>query len=151
MTARCLTEEQLICLYYEEPESLDHKEHLAGCSLCQEKFHQLCNDLMEIEMEVPDGGFTAVNEAVKIVEKPVATDAGDEILTPDEVADWFKVSRQNIMNMVHLLPHFVIDGKIRFERSALKSFLQKQGRGAESKAPDQPQFKIISLVSRKAG
>ncbi len=150
MKSSCLNEEQLIGLYYGEAESNEHKAHLASCEHCQQQFHKLCEDLIAIESEVPDAGYKAVNEALHLINQREKHDADTEILTPEEVADWFKVSRHNIMNMLHLMPHFVLDGQIRFERSALKAYIQSQYSGAESKAPDQPRQRIISLVSRKA-
>ncbi|MEW6709915.1 MAG: helix-turn-helix domain-containing protein [Candidatus Riflebacteria bacterium] len=150
MTAKCLNEEQLIDLYYGENASSEARLHLAECEVCQALFHQLCEDLVNIDSPMPDAGFKAVEEALKILDLREKRSEDDEILTPEEVADWFKVTRHNVMSMLHLLPHFIVDGQIRFERSALKTYLKGQYSGAASKAPDQPRQTIISLVSRKA-
>ncbi len=150
MISNCLSMEQMLDLYYQEGEFAAAKAHIASCENCQQQFHALCEDLVAIDSPVPDAGFKAVEEAMKIIGLRQNRPAEDEILTPEEVADWFKVSRHNIMNMLHLLPHFIIDGEIRFERQALKEYLKGQNAGAASKAPDQPRHNIISLAGRKA-
>lgn len=150
MTGPCLNEEQLLELYYRENDVTEAKAHLGKCAHCQQQFHLLCLDLVNLEFPAPDAGYNAVAEALKIIDSRAGQNPDDEILTPEEVADWFKVSRHNIMNMLHLLPHFIIDGQIRFARQALKEYLKGQSAGAASKAPDQPRHNIISLVSRKA-
>ena len=151
MNYPCLTEEQLISLYYQEEDAAELRSHLRICENCQQHFHLLCQDLLDIDSSVPDGGKIAVEEALKVIEQSETESAEDEILTPEEVASWFKVSFHNIMNMLHLLPHFIIDGQIRFEKRALKEYLKSQSAGAASKAPDQPRHNIISQVCRKAG
>lgn len=150
MTVRCLNEEELMSLYYADSSVECLKSHLATCQTCQENFHQLCLDLIDLELNVPDGGYKAVEEVLKTIEMQQNKLADDQILTLEEVSEWLKVSTHNVMNMLHLLPHFIIDGNIRFQREALKSYLQSQNSGAETKAPDQPRHGIISLASRRA-
>lgn len=150
MTARCLNEEELMELYYADSPVESLKSHLSTCQDCQKAFHELCNDMINLELSVPDGGHKAVEEALRTIDMQQSKTAKDEILTLEEVSAWLKVSTHNVMNMLHLLPHFIIDGNIRFEREALKKYLHSQNSGAEMKAPDQPRHGIISLASRRA-
>ncbi|MGM0600659.1 MAG: helix-turn-helix domain-containing protein [Candidatus Rifleibacteriota bacterium] len=151
MKLSCLTEEELLELYYQESDCEKAKIHVADCSTCQERFYSLCRDLIDFEVLVPDLGFTAVNEAMNVIEQSMETSEFQEILTPEEVADWFKVDTHNILNIYEQLPHFIVDGQIRFERKALEKFLNSQSSRADQQAPDQLQFKLISIAGRKAG
>ncbi|MBU1105993.1 MAG: helix-turn-helix domain-containing protein [Candidatus Riflebacteria bacterium] len=145
MNGRCLNEEQLIELYYAENDSVDARTHLAGCQTCQNAFANICNELVEIDMQVPDGGHRAVSEALCMISRQQQAPANDTIMTIDEVAQWLKVSYHNVNNMLHLLPHFIIDGQIRFNRRLLENHLFKNRAEAEKKAPDQPSLRPIAL------
>jgi hypothetical protein len=151
MKSLCLTQEELLLLYYQEGELKKYKKHLQTCSECQQKFYNLCSDLIDVEFCVPDGGHEAVADAVKELfeaeEKSVSAD--DEILTPEEAAKWLKVSVHNIYNILHLVPHFVIDGHVRFERQKMFEYVKGRSRDTE-KAPDQSHKNIIPFISRKA-
>ena len=92
MNGRCLAEEQLIELYYAETDGADAKEHLAACPVCQAAFARLCNELVDIDMQVPDGGHRAVSEALSVVSRQQQTTTDDAIMTIEEVAQWLKVS-----------------------------------------------------------
>lgn len=147
----CLTEEQLLEIYYDELPQSEMKQHLSQCALCQRAFSRICNELMDLDMTVPDGGHRAVSEALAIVNRGNSADSNSEIMTIEEVAAWLKVDYHNICNMLHLLPHTIIDGNVRFEKARLVKHLFGGKTGAEMKAPDQPRQKIISLVGRRAG
>ncbi|OGK05263.1 MAG: hypothetical protein A2W80_07040 [Candidatus Riflebacteria bacterium GWC2_50_8] len=145
MNGRCLAEEQLIELYYAETDCAEAKEHLAACQVCQAAFARLCNELVDIDMQVPDGGHRAVSEALSVVTRQPQTQTSDTIMTIEEVAHWLKVSYHNVNNMLHLLPHFIIDGQVRFNRRLLEDQLFKSRAEAEKKAPDQPRLRPIAL------
>lgn len=145
MNGRCLAEEQLIELYYAENDCADAKEHLAACQVCQAAFARLCNELVDIDMPVPDGGHRAVSEALSVVTRQSPPQSSDTIMTIEEVAQWLKVSYHNVNNMLHLLPHFIIDGQVRFNRRLLEDQLFKSRAEAEKKAPDQPRLRPIAL------
>ena len=151
MKRQCLTEEELLELYYQEEVDKSAKNHIAGCKICQQSFSRLCDDLLDLELPVPDAGYEALGEALEVIAAEKGGRQNDEIMTPEEVADWFKVSPHNIYNMLHQIPHFIIDGNIRFTRKALQSFLDSQYSKADKKAPDQFESKVISLAGRKAG
>jgi len=151
MTMLCLSEEQMLELYYDDSVPTQMKQHLASCSKCQKAFSQICNELMELDMSVPDGGHRAVSESLAIINRETAGGKRPEIMTIEEVADWLKVDYHNVCNMLHLLPHTIIDGNVRFDKALLIKHLFSGKTGAEMKAPDQPRQKIISLASRRAG
>ena len=146
MSSKCLNEEQLISLYYEESGSPAEKEHIRGCEACQLAFAKLCQELAQLDMPVPDGGHRAVAEAIKLISRQEPSGASDEIMTIEEVAEWLKVSYHSVASMLHKLPHFVVDGNIRFNRRLLENHLFNSRSEAENKAPDQPRqrFKVIS-------
>ena len=133
----CLTEEQLIALYYQEEIMPEAKNHLAACESCQKVFHELCTDLMAIEYPVPDKGYSAVSQAIKSISDSHDAITDDSILTPEEVSRWLKVEVHNIFNMLHLLPHFVVDGNIRFRKNAVREYIKSSEAGADEKAPVQ--------------
>ncbi len=143
MNGRCLNEEQLIELYYAESDCAEAKAHLASCPDCQNAFARLCNELVELDMAVPDGGHRAVSEALKAVSRQSRTAGQDTIMTIEEVSQWLRVSYHNVSNMLHLLPHFIIDGQIRFNRRLLEQHLFKNQTEAERKAPGQPHLRSI--------
>ena len=145
MNGRCLNEELLIELYYAETDCAEAKAHLAGCSDCQAAFARLCNELVELDMAVPDGGHRAVSEALKAVSRQSQTVGQDTIMTIEEVAEWLRVSYHNVSNMLHLLPHFIIDGQVRFNRRLLENHLFNNRAGADSKAPQQPLRKPVPI------
>ena len=145
MNGRCLNEEQLIELYYAETENADARKHLAGCQSCQKTFAQICSELVDIDMQVPDGGHRAVSEALSMVTRQPQTSTNETIMTIEEVAQWLKVSYHNVNNMLHLLPHFIIDGQVRFNRRLLENHLFNNRAEAEKKAPDQPRLRPIAL------
>ena len=151
MKRNCLSDEELLELYYQEDCDDSARHHLSCCPDCQQSFYQLCNDLIDLELPIPDAGYRAVQEILETIEKQIDESHKDEVMTPEEVADWFKVSPHNIYNMLHQIPYFVIDGKIRFTRKALQSFLDSQYSNADKKAPDQLASNIIPLSGRKAG
>lgn len=151
MTGKCLYEEELIELFYAESQSASMKEHLAECSLCQTAFARICSELIEIDLQVPDGGQLAVSEALALIDRRNGFVELSEILTLEEVAQWLKVSNHNIRNMLHMLPHTIIDGNIRFDRKQLTDYLFAGNPGAEKKAPDQSRQRLISLPGRKVG
>ncbi len=146
MSSNCLNEEQLISLYYDESDSADEKEHIRGCEACQQAFAQLCQELVEIDLPVPDGGHLAVAEALRLISRLEPSGARDEIMTIEEVAEWLKVTYHSVAAMLHQLPHFVVDGNVRFNRRLLENHLFNSRSVAEVKAPDQPRqrFKVIS-------
>lgn len=150
MTMLCLSEEQILEIYYDDSVPNELRQHLASCSKCQKAFSQICNELMELDMPVPDGGHRAVSESLAILNRESATGQQSEILTIEDVAAWLKVDYHNVCNMMHLLPHTVIDGNVRFEKAQLVKHLFGGKTGAEMKAPDQPRQKIISLAGRRA-
>ncbi len=150
MKRNCLCDEELLNLYYQESNSQEARQHLATCSDCQQKFHELCNDLVDLEIYVPDGGHEAVAEASKILFGDNFQSGGDEIMTPEEVASWLKVSPESIYNILHLMPHLIVDEYIRLERREVLAYLKSQSSGTEMKAPNQSRNKIIPLISRKA-
>ncbi len=146
MNSRCLNEEQLIELYYDEAGCDEVKAHLAGCSICQKAYSKLCSELIEIDIRVPDGGNRAVSEALKMIERQQNQQNSDEtIMTIEEVAQWLKVSYHNVNNMLHMLPHFIIDGQIRFNKAMLENHLFNNRAKTEKKAPDQSRLRPISL------
>ncbi len=147
----CLTEEQLLEIYYDELPQSGIKQHLSQCSICQRAFSRICTELMDLDMTVPDGGHRAVRESLEIISRENPAGMNSEIMTIEEAAVWLKVDYHNICNMLHLLPHTVIDGNVRFEKARLVKHLFGGKTGAEMKAPDQPRQKIISLVGRIAG
>lgn len=151
MTGQCLNEDELIELFYAEPDSTVLKQHLAQCQTCQSAFARICSELIELDLQVPDGGHKAVKESLILIERQQNAQEGSEILTVDEVAQWLKVSNHNVHNMLHLLPHIIIDGNIRFDRNQLNKHFFGGNSGAEMKAPDQPRQRLISLPSLKAG
>ncbi len=123
MSSHCLNEEQLIGLYYDEPDSADLKEHMGGCEACQQSFSELCHELAEIDLPVPDGGQRAVAEALKLISHREPLVSRDEIMTIEEVAEWLKVSYHSLSAMLHQLPHFIVAGNIRFNRRLLENHL----------------------------
>lgn len=131
----CLTEEQLIELYYQEEKMPEARNHLAACEDCQKDFYELCTDLMAVEYPVPDRGYSAVSQAIKSIPDVHDSKPDDSILTPEEVSRWLKVEVHNIFNMLHLLPHFVVDGNIRFRKSAVREYIKSSEAGADEKAP----------------
>lgn len=145
MSGRCLNEDQLIEVYYAECDCNEAKEHLASCQACQIAFGKICSELVEIDMQVPDGGQRAVKEALSLIARQQKATTEDMIMTVEEVAHWLKVSSHNINNMLHLLPHFIIDGQIRFNRRLLEQYLFKNRIEAEKKAPDQPHLRPIPI------
>jgi hypothetical protein len=151
MKRQCLTEEELLELYYQEEFDKNAKAHIAECEKCQQSFSRLCDDLLDLDLPVPDAGYKALAEVLEIIEADETSGQKEEILTPEEAADWFKVSPHNIYNILHQIPHLVIDGNIRFTRKALQSFLDTQYSKADKKAPDQLEGKIIPLAGRRAG
>lgn len=151
MTMLCLSEEQMLEIYYDDSVPNELRQHLASCSKCQKAFSQICNELMELDMSVPDGGHRAVSESLEIINRETAGEKRPEIMTIEEVAAWLRVDYHNVCNMLHLLPHTIIDGNVRFEKALLMKHLFSGKKGAEMKAPDQPRQKIISLAGRRAG
>jgi hypothetical protein len=147
MKGRCLDQEQLIELYYTENDCAEAKAHLASCPDCQSAFARLCNELVELDIAVPDGGHRAVSDALSAISRQNQANEPDAIMTIEEVALWLKVSYHNVNNMLHLLPHFIIDGQIRFNRRLLERHLFKNQTEAERKAPGQPHLR--SLPSKK--
>jgi hypothetical protein len=145
MSSDCLNEEQLISLYYEESDSVDEKQHMRGCEACQLAFARLCRELGEIDMPVPDGGYRAVAEAIKLINRQEPSAARDEIMTIEEVAEWLKVSYHSIVSTLHQLPHFVVDGNVRFNRRLLEDHLFNSRSASENSVSDQPRsgFKVM--------
>jgi hypothetical protein len=119
----CLTEEQLVEIFYDEAEDLSLRKHLGSCRKCQEAFAAICSELIDLQIAVPDGGGRAVREALILCDNNRASTRSVSIMTVEEAAAWLRVDYQNICNMLHLLPHQVIDGKVRFDRQQLYQYL----------------------------
>ena len=159
----CLTEEQLLDLYYNEEESNEInnlKEHIAKCENCQKAFSRFCLEIMEIEYPVIDSGNKAVERALELIvphyqipEKIVhqKTKTTNEILTVTEAAKLLKVEPHNILNMLSEMPYFKFDNEIRFRKTELLNFIKKLEKRASSKAPEQLFNNIIPISKRKLG
>ncbi len=152
MNSRCLDEEQLISLYYDEAdaEAAACREHIRECPACQQAFAALCSELAEIDLPVPDGGHRAVAEALKLIGRQQPGTSRDEIMTLEEVAEWLKVSAHALAGMLHQLPHFIVAGQIRFNRRLLENHLFNRRSEAENKAPDQPRQRLKVVGGRAA-
>ncbi len=136
MNSQCLNDEQLICLYYDEAEAADCKEHMRGCEDCQQAFARLCSELAEIDIPAPDGGQRAMSEALRMFENQERRAGRDEIMTMEEVSGWLKVSHHNLAAMLHRLPHFIIDGQVRFNRRLLENHLFNSRSLTETVEPE---------------
>lgn len=150
MSSRCLSEEQLISLYYGEPESAEVKEHMSGCDACQQTFARLCRELSEIDMPVPDGGQRAVAEVIRLTGRQDVPGGQNDIMTIDEAAAWLKVSYHSLYSMLHQLPHCVIDGNVRFNRRLLEEFLFSSRAAGVIDGVDQPRQRLKVICGRKA-
>ena len=146
MNSKCLNDEQLICLYYNEAEAAGCKEHMHGCENCQQAFARLCSELAEIDIPVPDGGQRARNEALGMLEIQERPADRDEIMTMEEVSGWLKVSYHSLAAMLHRLPHFIIDGHVRFNRLLLENYLFNSHSSTETGAPEtrRKHLKVVS-------
>ncbi len=158
MNKKCLTEEQMMELYYNEDssETLNElKQHMTDCKLCQKSFSQFCQDLMEIEFPVIECSNRVIDEAISLIEnsdeEPSDNIQQQDILTVDEAASLLKVQPHNVLNMLHKMPYFTFDNEIRFLKSELINFIAELGTGADERAPRKLHENIIFLKSRKAG
>lgn len=129
----CLNEEQLLDLFYGELEpqaELIAREHIATCADCRREFAGISADLTLLDESVPDGGTRAVEGALTrlgVAPAPVMEPAaGDEILTPLEVARWLKVNESQVLDQLHAIPHFVFAGEIRIRKEALLTYIRSQ-------------------------
>ena len=132
----CLSDERLLDLHYDEltpDEAAAARAHLAACPACAARFASLAADLTALDLPAPDGGHRALGAALRLTgARPApapSTPADAEILTPEEVADYLKVGVENVMNMLHALPHFVFDGQVRIRKEALLSLIDGLERG----------------------
>ena len=133
----CLTEDNLIELFYgEEPKEISKKylNHLSHCEECQNKYNELKVFLNSLNMDVDEKGgklglaksLSSIGISTKetiVSENPSKLQPDNEILTISEVASYLKVNETNVRNMLHLIPHFVFDGNIRIKKEKLLIFI----------------------------
>lgn len=135
----------LIGLFYGELPASEREPllaHLAACPACAARRESLDSTLAGLDLPCPDGGARALRTALRVaaLPDPAAKPASpaDEILTPEEVAEWLKVPAESVGRMLHALPHFVFDGQVRIRKEALLHFIDGLERGRPRVAQPDP-------------
>jgi hypothetical protein len=135
----CLTEDNLIELYYgEEPNKTNKKYliHLSNCEKCKIKYNELKIFLDSLNMDVNEkygklalakslSAIGLTTDESNIQQKLPQPQIDNEILTISEAASYLKVNETNVRNMLHLIPHFVFDGNIRIRKEKLVIFINE--------------------------
>jgi len=130
MKSKCLTDENLIELFY-EPDSAneEYKIHMSKCSECQLRFSKIIDELTDLGDEVPDCDDRIVDEIERIIESERSEDSefqnSNAIMTIEDVAKHLNVTVTNVSNMLHDIPHFVFDGEVRFRFTAINEYIEK--------------------------
>jgi hypothetical protein len=139
MRKNCLTEEEmyeLYCLEAGDDQCVEIKEHIAKCESCSKQYAIIVEDFISLEFSAPDdGGDRALENTLTSLGMAAPTPkvaVEDEILTIQEAANWLKVKENNILNMLAIIPHFIIDGEIRIRKEALQATIRDLEKASQT-------------------
>jgi len=101
--------------------------HLAECGGCRERLAALSEVdvlLRSLPRIRPTAG--AIFEARKVLSRELRDDAAPEIMTLEEVAEFLRLSRAELGDVVDELPAFEIAGRLRVRRASLDEWLRRR-------------------------
>jgi excisionase family DNA binding protein len=87
---------------------------------------------MKVELGIPPELVTAIAQAVTEELKPLIAsrkvEAQDDILTPEQLAEYLQVSKQWVYERVSLgeIPHTKVGKYLRFRKTAIEKWIESQ-------------------------
>ncbi len=164
-TKHCLTEQDLLDLFYNESESpAEARHHLDACPSCRASYTALERQMKSVSDPLPNGGDRALAGALKMLglstpletsksreAAPVPTAStgsavlSDDILTLSEVAAYLRVDLEQARSLLVELPHLNIGGAIRVRRPALEAFLRRM----EAESTRRPMLDALAPINRR--
>jgi excisionase family DNA binding protein len=153
-TMRCTHIEDLLPAFLEEDlspqENLTVEEHLKGCENCQQFMARLesldqCfehlssfNSQSSLDFQVGESSLMAdrkvlLEQILRVSDGRVQEPHGD-ILTPEEVASYLKVSVAAVYEMASEMPFFYFGNDLRIRRERLVKWIDEQEFASHRKA-----------------
>jgi hypothetical protein len=105
------------------------RDHLAGCDACRRRLdaiEEVDTRLTRLRQHVPAAG--AVLETRRLLSREVRGTGGQEVMTLEDVAEFLRVSVEDLSEAVPELPAFEIGGRIRVRRTKLIEWIEQRER-----------------------
>ena len=105
-------------------------EHVRSCSVCARRLaalRQVDAVLPVLRREEPS--VRAVFEARRALSAELRGSGGPEVMTLEEVAEFLRVSMEEMERMAGELPAFELAGRIRVRRARLLEWVEERERG----------------------
>jgi len=99
--------------------------HLAACGVCSRRHAALAQvDAMLARMPKVEPSALALLRARHALRAVIEPEPESEIMTLSEVADYLRLSRDELEDLTPALPVFVLGGQIRVRRAALMRWIE---------------------------
>jgi len=128
------------------------KRHALGCEACRRRLDAL-RDVDDVLGVLPreEPSARAVLEARRLISSELRGSGGPEVLTLREVAEFLRVSPDEMDRLAGDLPAFEIAGNIRVRRARLIEWIERRERGFLRTGIESEAARLIAGVTEENG